>query len=364
VRILHVQKVKGIGGSERHLLSLLPALAAAGDEVRMMVLAPAEDEDRFIDAMRAAGVEIFSTPAGGDADPRAARAIAREIRAFRPDLVHTHLVHADLWGQLAARQKGVRAVRTFHDVQGFFRREPARAAGRLAGRLARRTIAISEHVAGFVRELGLAPNSRVRVVPYGIDLTEAVPDAAARAAARTRFGMPRDAISVGMASRLIHGKGHDLTIEAVRRSTAALDLAIAGDGPLRAELERRSDGATRFLGQVDDVGSFLSACDLVVFPTVPALGEGFGLAALEAMAVGRPVIATRVGALPEVVEDGVTGLVVAPDPEDLALAIGKLAADEDLRASMGLAGRDRAERLFGLDRMVAGTRQVYREALS
>jgi SAM-dependent methyltransferase len=148
VRILHVQKVKGIGGSERHLLSLLPGLAARGDTVAMVVLVPGPEARPFLDACRAANVETIQVPIGFDADPRPVRGIASAIRRFAPDVVHTHLVHADLWGQAAARRRSVPAVRTVHNVQAFSRKEPVRSAVRLSGRLARRTIAISEHVAG------------------------------------------------------------------------------------------------------------------------------------------------------------------------------------------------------------------------
>lgn len=361
MRVLHVQKVKGIGGSERHLLSLLPALVAAGDEVRMVVLAPGDRERDFVDALRDA-VEVVQVPTGANADPRPVAGLVKHIRSYRPDLVHTHLVHADVWGQAAARVAMVRALRTFHDVQPFFRREPVRSAARVAGRLARRTIAISEHVAGFVRALDLAPRDRIRVVPYGIEVRPSMPTAAERGEARSRLGLPARGLVVGMASRLIPGKGHALAIDACER--AGITLVVAGDGPLRGELERRASANARFLGHIVDVGGFMVACDVLVFPTMPVLGEGFGLAALEAMAEGRPVIATRVGALPEVVEDGVTGLIAEPDPDDLAAALSKLAGDRALRERMGRAGRARAAARFGLDRMVERTRAVYAEVLS
>lgn len=371
MRLLHVQKVKGIGGSERHLLALLPGLAAAGDEVRMMVLAPGEDEGRFLEAARDAGIDVVATPIGGDADPRPYRAIAHQVRAFRPDLVHTHLVHADLWGQIAVRRAGVPSVRSVHNVSARYRREPGRTAGRLAGRLATHTVAISEHVAGFVRNLGLAPPARIRVVPYGIDVAAWDADPATRASARLRFQMTDRDIVVGMAARLIPGKGHAMTIEALRSTQQDLPtmrLLVAGDGPLRAALEERARslaaGAVCFTGHLDDVRPFFAACDLVAFPTLPSLGEGFGLTALEAMASGHPVIATDVGALPEVVGDGVTGMVVRPRSEAIADALKALGKDPARRAEMGQAGRDRAAHEFSLDAMITRTRAVYREALT
>ncbi len=370
MRVLHVQKVKGIGGSERHLLSLLPGLAACGDQVRMLVLAAGEEEGRFLAAGREAAIDFVVERIGADADPRPAMAIAREIHRYRAQVVHTHLVHADLWGQLAARRLAIPGVRTAHDAQAFYRREPARAAGRLAGGLARRTIAISRHVAAFVERGGLAPPDRIRVIHYGIDVRAWGATEEERVLARSALGVGPGDVAVGMAARLIPGKGHGLALAAFERALTTrpgLRLLIAGDGPLRVELEasarRLPDRSVRFAGQVDDVRPFLAACDVLLFPTLPSLSEGFGLAALEAMAAGRPVVATDVGGLPEVVSDGETGLVVRPAPGHLAAALERLADDPGLRGELGRRGRERAERAFGVDRMVQRTRAIYRELI-
>jgi glycosyltransferase involved in cell wall biosynthesis len=364
VRILHVQKVKGIGGSERHLLSLLPALTASGDEIAMVVLTPGPEARPFLDAAAAANVETFEVPIGRDVDPRPARGIASNIRRWRPDVVHTHLVHADLWGQLAARRCSVPAVRTVHNVQGFSCKEPVRSAVRVSGRLARRTIAISEHVAGFIREHSLGPSDRIEVIPYGVDTACYPVEKPRRHATRSRLGATDDTVVFGMAARMIEGKGHDVAIDAVRAAARVHStmLAVAGDGPLRPELERRAsrDSAVRFLGRLDDVVPFLEACDALLFPTDPALGEGFGLAALEAMAEGLPVLASTAGALPEVVLDGVTGRIVDDDADTWTRAVSELAEDDAARTAMGRAGRERAAG-FSLERMVAATRRVYRE---
>jgi glycosyltransferase involved in cell wall biosynthesis len=367
MRVLHVQKIKGIGGSERHLLTLLPALAAAGDQVRLVVLAPGEEEGRFFAAAREADVETVAITVGTDLDPRPTAAIAREIDRWKPDIVHTHLVHADLWGQLAARRHSVAGVRTFHNVAAFYRREPYRSAGRLAGRLANDTIAISHFVADYVRRLGLSPVHRVRVVPYGIDVSGWQVSPEKRVSARERSGIVADEVVVGMAARLIPGKGHHLAIDSILRSRSAkLRLLIAGDGELREEIETlagAADGRVRLLGHLQDVRTFLAACDIVLFPTLPSLGEGFGLTALEAMGVGRPVIATSVGALPEVVEHRESGLVVEPAAGPIADALDRLAGDPSLRERMGTAGRDRASKQFSLEAMVERTRAVYRESV-
>jgi glycosyltransferase involved in cell wall biosynthesis len=367
-RVLHVAKVKGIGGCERHLLTLLPSLSATGMAVRLLVLEAGEDERRFVAQAWDAGIDMERAPAGADGDPRAISAVTAAIRRFSPDVVHTHLIHADLWGQLAARRAGVPGVRSLHNVMPAYRRAPAGQVGRMVGRLATRSIAISSFVAAYARRFRLAPADRIRVVPYGVDVDSWAVTDEERVQERQRLDLADEDVVVGMASRLIDGKGHAMAVDAMGRARGAvpeLRMMIAGEGPLRPSLERGASALTArasFLGQVDDMPRFMGACDLLLFPTLPGLGEGFGLAALEAMAAGVPVVATGVGALPEVVEHGVTGSVVGPSAEAIAAALVRLGGDRDERASMGKAGCERAATTFGIDAMVARTVDVYREA--
>lgn len=371
MRVLHIQKVTGIGGSERHLLELLPSLASGGVEVRMCVLG-AGTYGPFVDALRGRGVDVEVLPAGPDVNPLLVRRIAVRIREFDPDLVHTHLIHADVHGQLAARLAGVRGVSSIHSVNAFYRREPYRTAARAAGQLASRTIAISRNVEEHVQRFGLARQGTVRVIHYGIDAAGWSLPEDARSAIRTGFGVRADEIVVGIASRLIPLKGHDFLLDAFAQACRDLEgirLLIAGDGPLRGEHQLRVNkleppGVARLLGFVDDVPSFMCACDIVAFTSLPGLGEGFGLAALEAMAAGRPVVATAIDSLPEIVVDGETGFLVTPgSAESLAEAFVKLARDDGLRRDLGAGAWERARAVFTLEAMVEGTIAVYEEAL-
>lgn len=370
MRVLHVQKVNGIGGSERHLLTLLPALVAAGLSLRMLV-AGEGDCGRFVDALARCGIDRVVVPTGPDLNPALSLRILREIRRFRPDVVHTHLVHADVHGQLAAAAARVPAVSSVHSTHRFYTREPVRSAERAAGATARRTIAISEHVRAFLTEHRLRRPGRIDVVPYGIDVAIWTATAERHAAARRRFGLVDDEIAVAIASRLVPSKGHDTLLQAYGRAHTelpALRLLIAGDGELRVELEARARQLglkdVTFLGFVADVPSLMAACDVLVFPTLSSLGEGFGLAALEAMATGRPVVATRVGSLPEVVQDGTTGLLVRDgDADELAKALVRLAQDGALRRRMGDEGRRRALEAFSINRMSCDTIGVYEASL-
>ena len=211
------------------------------------------------------------------------------------------------------------------------------------------------------------------MVPYGVDVDRWTLSPADRLESRAALGLAEHDVAVGIASRLIEGKGHDLLIEAVASALAmdgapSIVLVVAGDGDCRPQLEavaaRRLAGAVKFVGYLPDVARFLHATDVVAVPTQAALGEGFGLVALEAMACGRPVVASDTASLPEVVAHRESGLVVPPgDAHALAGALVEL-CDAGLRRQMGEAGRVRAATCFSLDAMVRSTADVYEEALS
>jgi glycosyltransferase involved in cell wall biosynthesis len=368
MRVLHIQKVKGIGGSERHLLSLLPGLVAQGAHVRICV-ATSGVADRFLEQLRGTGVETVVVPAGPDLNPLLLPAILREIRRFRPDVVHTHLIHADVHGQPAARLLGVPRVSSVHGAHDYYRRAYYRIVGSGASALADRVIAISRYLRDLIAQRGLASPARIRVVHYGVDPDQWAAAGRRRAAARVHFGVEPGTVCVGIASRVVPGKGHGLLVEAAQRALAqmpSLRLYVAGDGPLLEDVKRQTrnmpQGTVRFLGFIPDVSAFFAACDIVAFPTSPELGEGFGLAALEAMAAGRPVIATAVTSLPELVIDGETGLLVDPsDPNDLQRALISLAAAPERREQMGRAGQVRVRASFSVNTMVERTLAVYKE---
>ena len=359
-----------MGGSERHLVDLLAGQLRHGLDARMFVLADG-DSYRFQSALADAGVPTRTIPAGATLSPSVLARLTGEVRRFHPDLVHTHLIHADVHGQAVARLLGVRSVSTIHGPQPFYRHQPVKAAAALAGRLARRTIVVSRYLRDVVVDWGIVAPDRVRVVPYGVDAERWTLSPDDRRAARAELGLAEHDVAIGIASRLIEGKGHDLLIEAValaRKDEPSFVLVIAGDGDCRPQVEalavRRLAGAVKFVGYLPDVARFLHAADVVAVPTQPALGEGFGLVALEAMACGRPVVATDTSSLPEVVAHRESGLVVpAGDAYALAGALLEL-GDAGLRRQMGEAGRARAATRFSLDAMVRSTAEVYEEALT
>lgn len=372
MRVFHVQKATGIGGSERHLLSLLAGLESMGVSTRMCVLA-AGDFRRFTGMLEDAGLDTVVVRAGLDFNPLLIPKLAQEIKAFRPDVVHTHLMHADVYGQLAARLARVSGVSSMHSTHSFYRRQPWLTAARVAGHMVRRQIAISEHVARFINDLGLSPGGRVRLIHYGLDATAWRSTPQDRSIERAGLGLSSSDIAMGLASRLVPFKGHDFVLDGFAdalQDVPELRLLVAGDGPLRAELEdaarrRFPDGTVRFLGYVERVHQFMGACDVFVVPTHPCLSEGFGLAALEAMASGLPVIATTVGSLPEVIDDGETGVLVDPrNVKQLSSTFKMLARDGKTRSRMGQLGRHRAQKAFGLEAMIEAVMSTYSEVMA
>ena len=371
MRVLHIQKSSGIGGSERHLLSLLPGLRRRGADVGICLLGTGHFH-RFVEPLEAAGIRTEVLRAGPQVNPLLFPQLTRAIRRFGPDLVHTQGPHAQIYGQPASSRAGVPAVSSFHSAHERFQRPPVGGILRAAGRLPRRTIAISRHVEGYLAGAGFARPEQLRVVHYGIEAGDWDMDRAHRTAAREHLGLTEDDVAVGVAARLVPGKGHSFLIDALARAhreAPSLRLMVAGRGPLREELEAHAGralaaGRATFCGHVDDMHDFIGACDVLAFPTLPELSEGFGLAALEAMAAQRPVVATRVGALPEIVEDGATGNLVTPGAVDeLAARLASLAGDKPLRRSLGEAGRRRCIQEFGIDHMLDRTEAVYSEAL-
>ena len=353
MRVVHVHRIRGIGGSERHLLTLLPALAGSGLDVRFVGLDdPAWDSRDFYDALR---VPYERLPAPRDLDPRLASRLRRTLRRLDPDLVHTHLVHADAYGAVAAARMPFALVSTKHNDDPF-RTGPFRFVERLLTRRAARAVAITEALRRFAVERVGLPADKLTVVPYGLD---ALPEPWAE---DPPVELPPGARVLLCVARLVPQKGVDVAVRAlpaIRARHPHAVLVVLGEGPQRAALQAEG---TYVLGRVGDVAAWYRRAEVVVHP---ARWEGFGLALLEAMLAAKPVVASRVSSVPEIVLDGETGLLVPPDdPRALAGAVSSLLDDPARAAALGRAGYDRARREFSVARMTERTLRVYEEALA
>ena len=363
-RVLQIVTSLAVGGAQRHLIELLPGLREFAD-IDMVYFRDHDLRPEF----EACVERIAHIPMAGPFGAVRLSHLAALIRRGRYALVHTHLLRADMYGALAARAVGVRAiVSTKHNVEARLGSSSARALHALATRPTRRTIAISKAVAGWTNQQLGVPSARIEVIRYGLDPTPF--SGLDRAAARRELGIEAQVPLLLCPARLDPQKRHDVLLRAfaqVRRRLGNALLLCAGEtqlgGPAyRARLLQLSDDlglrdAVRWLGVRSDMPGLMAAADLVVLASD---WEGLGLVVMEAAMAGRPVVATAVGGVPEVLEDRVTGsLVPRGDQQALASEVTTMLLDPEQRARMGAAARRHAATQFDLERMRAATRALY-----
>jgi glycosyltransferase involved in cell wall biosynthesis len=351
-RILHVIPSLDIGGTERQLVELIRRSPGAGRHIVAVF-------DRRGALADDAGVEIVELPVlrrdarGFLSTARTVASLRSLVRARRPDVVHAHLGIAEVLAAAAVpRGVAIVASRRGRNV-GFERSRTLRLVEGFGHRRIDVLICNSRFLADRARaDLWTPPTV---VIPNGIDL--------GRYPVRP---LPSDA-AVTMVANLWSYKGHDLFLDAVAGLHAdipGLRVVLVGDGQARAELEEmakvlRIDGLVKFAGSVADTRPYVEGCSVVC---LTSRHESFPNALLEAMAMARPVVATRVGGVPELVRDRVDGLLVAPEAAAVANALRTLLSDAGMRERMGRAGRARAGR-FSWDAVVAATEDVYARVL-
>ena len=346
------------GGPVSHLLDLAPHVARAGAEVRVVAASEA-----VAASFRATGVAATAVRVRSKWDVRGAGDLWPALAGA--DVVHTQDRRAGLFARPLGRLRGARVVHTYHGLPEDIAVRVGRSTAppgpspsllrrlwlfggylRVEALLARlgAVVVPSRAMADFLAGAGIPP-ARISVLPSGIDV---------------RRRRPRPVSSppvVATVANLEHWKGVDLLVEAV--AGLAVRLEVYGDGTERAALEAlagRVGADVRFLGRVGDVRERLLGADLFV---LASRAENLPISVLEAMAAALPVVATRVGGVPELVEHGVTGRVVEPDdPGVLAAAIADVLGDEEARLAMGAAGAARAAEHF--DAVAAGERMLAR----
>uniref|UniRef100_A0AAU3H6K5 D-inositol 3-phosphate glycosyltransferase n=1 Tax=Streptomyces sp. NBC_01401 TaxID=2903854 RepID=A0AAU3H6K5_9ACTN len=315
MKALHVITGLGVGGAEQQLRLLLRHLPVRCDVVTLT------NPGVVADALRADGVRVRNLGMTSNRDLGALPRLARIIRRGSYDLVHTHLYRACVYGRIAARLAGTTVVSTEHslghaEIEGRPLTRGTRELYLRTERLGAATVAVSDTVAGRLRDWGV-PAARIHTVPNGIDVAAFRFDSARRHATRARLGIPETAFVVGGVGRLVPGKRFDLLIRAVADLPGAW-LVLAGDGPeavaLRALAARLgATGRVRFLGECGATGAagappgvpaVLSAVDTFVSASRE---ESFGLAAVEALAAGLPVVHAACPAIDDLPQGRVPG---------------------------------------------------------
>jgi glycosyltransferase involved in cell wall biosynthesis len=379
-RILHVVPGLGHGGAEHQLLLNVEQLDRSRFESHVVHLYA---RTQLAPRLEAAGARVHSVACSGPfGTARRILRLARLIRQLGIDLVHTSNVDGELHGGIAGRLTGVPVVATLTNIAAeqvrlvdnpYLNARKLRLAQALRRFVLRRThdrhIAISKCVARSTIRAVRLPPAAIQVIYRGLpqDVIEA--EAHDVEAVRRDLDLGRHYPVLLTVGRLVPQKGQRYLIEAmpaILRAQPRARLLIVGSGFLEPKLRDQVAAlgigdSVRFLGRREDVPALMSAADIFVFPS---LFEGLGVSLLEACACGLPCVVSDVGPLPEVVENGVTGVLVpAQDPGSLAAAVAGLASDQVLMRRYGAAARARVRQTFRIDRSIAQLEALYDDLL-
>ena len=366
VRVLHIVTWLGVGGAERLVLMAATGLPRATFESAVCCFI---ERGRLADEAERHGVKVWCLEAFPSLrHPAALYRLYRIIRAFRPDIVHTHLQAPNLYGRLMALAAGVPVVvASEHNV--YASKAPRHVwIERLLARRTAALVAVSEQVRRFLgAQLRVEP-SAIRLVRNGVATPHPSPDGIA--SLRKRLALPPDQLVLGTVASLTSKKGHAFLFKAVAvlgDRGLRCTLVLAGDGPERASLEALAAALgiadrVHFLGDHADIADLLELIDVFVLPSIT---EGLPLALLEAMAAGRAVVATGVGGVPEAITSGVNGLLVpAQEVPPLADALYALLIDSRLRREFGAQARATVEAHFTAEQHLHGLETLYLSLLN
>lgn len=327
------------------------------------------DGHAYAEDLERLGVEVGSLGLRTRWDPTVAGRAAAWVGARRPDLLHTHLKHADVVGSRVSRRLGIPFVSTLHMVEssvGPLGRVKRRAAFRARAGHAARTVAVSDAVRAWYLGSCPADPSTVITIHNGVAVDET--DPAAASSVRAEFGVGADRLLAVTAAIMRPGKGHDVILEAAASLPEAVPVTFAfvGEGPEQEALLQRAHqlgllgDRVLFPGFRSDIGRVLAAADLAV---QASLNDALPTSLLFALAAGVPIVATRVGGIPEIV-GAEAGILIEPgDARALADAVDRLCDDPAARRLMGKRGRERFEEEFDGRVWIRRLRGLYDEVL-
>lgn len=366
-RVLRVITRLNVGGPARQALLLTKAL---GEQFPTVLAAgrPAQTEGELGDPDVQVRPVPLVRPLSVTADARSLAAVRRLLTEVRPAILHTHMAKAGAVGRTAAAtvRPRPRTVHTFHGhvLEGYFGASTERAFIAIERRMARQTdalVAVSAEVRDALLERGIGRPEQFHVIPLGFDLSRLASIRGPSGQLRQRLGLAPDTPLVAVIGRLVPIKDVPTAL-AVTTRLPGVHLAVVGDGESRAQLETAArelgvGDRVHFTGWWSDVPGAVSDVDVVL---LTSRNEGTPVALIEAAAAAKPVVATAVGGVPLVVEDGVTGLLAQPgDAPGLAGLVDRLLGDPGARRAMGEAGRRRALGTFGQERLVSDIRALY-----
>jgi glycosyltransferase involved in cell wall biosynthesis len=361
--ILHVVAPAFVGGLERVVETLAAGQRAAGHDAQVAaIVEPSTERHPFIDALAGRRVPVHRLPIAPRAYHRERAAVGRLCAGLEPDVVHTHGARPDVVDAGEVRRSGIPTVSTVHGFTGGrLRNRFYEGLQRAALRRLHAVVAVSRPIADRLRHTGVPPGV-LHVIPNAFADAGSVLD---RAAARAELGLDPDAMVVGWVGRVSGEKGPDVLLDAIRRLPhLPLTVVMFGDGPLRPGLEIRARdaglaGRVLWYGNVPRASRLFRAFDLYV---LSSRSEGVPIVLFEAMAARVPIIATRVGGVPDVVTPAEAVLVPPQDPGTLAREIQAVCARPATALLRARAARRRLIREFRVPPWVARYDEVYRVA--
>jgi len=368
IRVCHLASGDLWAGAEAHLASLLPELAKLpGISVHAILL----NEGLLAQKLRASHLPVSIVAEERLSTLSLIDAVVRLLHETRADFLHTHGYKQNILGTVSARLAKARwIVRTEH---GVYERVPGLAGLRMRGyrlldslatRYCSAIVAVSDQLAEHWRVRLKGQGPRVAVVRNGVPVHPHL-ESEAISRIRVQLGIGEDQVVFGTLGRMVPIKGLSDLLEAavlVHRRDPRSTFLIAGDGPLRGFLEARAaelslHGVVRFLGFTQEPAEFLAALDVFI---LPSLGEGVPMALLEALSLGKPVVATAVGGVAELLSPGVHALLVQPGaPAELARACEQLVGDPGLRAALGRQARSLVREQLSAERMATEVHGLY-----
>ena len=380
MRIINVVTRLNIGGSSPPIISLAAGLPQYGHESLLVVGTPSAAEGSMNADAERAGVELFHVPElqrDPDAlkDMSALKSLVKLFRRRRPDVVGTHLSKAGALGRVAARIAGVRVIVHTYHAKAFYvfdqrwKEQATILSERVLTRLGSGSIVVSEKQKRDFVNLRIDSPGRLRVVRYGLKLERYLEAPSLPHTLREEIGLPPASRLVGVVGRLVNMKGQEVFIRAavtLARQFDDLFFVLVGDGDDRPRYETLVDelrlrDRVIFLGWRRDVPSVLGNFDVVVLPTVNDF-EGTPLAVIEALAANRPVVATDVGGVSEVIRDGETGLLVpVRDEGAIVRAVAAMLSNSAQASEMAERGRHLVSQRYREADMISETEKYYRE---
>jgi glycosyltransferase involved in cell wall biosynthesis len=382
IRVLRVIARLNMGGPAIHVANLAAGLETRGYHTTLVAGSLARGEDSMAFLAERLGVTVVNVPeiqreVSMLHDARSIIRLAALIRSERPHILHTHTAKAGAIARAAALLAGARrpiVVHTFHGhvLKGYF--DPVRTAffrqvERILARASDVLVAVSPEVRDELVDLGVAPREKFAVIRLGIPLEERLGDATVDLDYRHLLGIPPRAFVVGWVGRMTGVKDTGSVLEIVRAARElGVDavLCMVGDGPDRERLEQLAHDleiarACFFVGYQPEVAGFYRLFDAFVLTSV---NEGTPVSAIESLASATPVIANRVGGVPDVIRDGTDGFLVEPgDVSGAAEKLAALAINPDLRTTLGDSGKARVLERYSVARLVDDVDRLYRALL-